>query len=113
MAFSVLLQNIEAMRQRVGIDDDDLHKEIRGLKVGDVVRLTLVAGEKSVEGETVLVKIIDISDATYRGTLTGRPTAKALEGFEAGSTLTFAAMHIHSLKKATDEDEPVHHRRHH
>ena len=38
----VPIENIEEMRLREGIDDTELRKEIRRLKVGDFVRLTML-----------------------------------------------------------------------
>src|SRR5436309_2910036 len=44
MRNSVEIENIEAMRLLEGIDDVELREGIRGLAVGDLVKLTLLAG---------------------------------------------------------------------
>src|SRR5258708_6931518 len=40
MRHHIELENIEDMRREAGIDDVELREEIRGLRVGDSVRLT-------------------------------------------------------------------------
>ena len=40
----VEIENIEEMRLREGIDDVELRENIRSLKIGDVVRLTVLTG---------------------------------------------------------------------
>src|SRR5437764_1036180 len=44
MRHRVKIEDIEEMRQRQGIDDAELREAIRGLEVGDLVRLTLLTG---------------------------------------------------------------------
>ena len=65
------IENIDEMRRREGIDDVALRDEIRGLKVGDFVKLTLLSG----------------------------PASAALSDLRAGAALAFTAAHIHSLLK--------------
>jgi hypothetical protein len=93
----VRIQDIEAMRRREGIDDVELRQEIHALGVRDFVRLTLLTGDPSFAGETVLVRVTAIRGSSFRGVLVRRPTAKGLSGLPAGSPLTFTADHIHSL----------------
>ena len=48
----VRIENIEEMRLHEGIDDTELRKEIRALKVGDFVKLTLLARAGSFESDS-------------------------------------------------------------
>ena len=57
MASLVEIENIEEMRRKEGIDDVELRMEIRQLKVGDHVRLTISSGSKF--HGTVLVRITE------------------------------------------------------
>ena len=41
MRHTIVIENIEEMRRREGIDDVELREAIRGLRVGDFVRLRL------------------------------------------------------------------------
>ena len=47
------IENIEEMRLREGIVDVELRDQIRGLQIGDLVKVTLLAMAKSGAGETV------------------------------------------------------------
>jgi hypothetical protein len=96
MAQTVLIEDIAGRRRREGIDDPELRDDIRGLAVGDLVRLTLRADQSPV-GETVVVRITEVSAAGYRGALAGKPASKTLAGLGAGFALAFTADHIHSL----------------
>ena len=100
----VRIQDIEAMRRREGIDDVELRQEIRALGVRDLVRLTLLTGDPSFAGETVLVRVTAVRGTSFRGVLVRRPTAKGLTGLLAGSPLTFSADHIHSLLRESSGD---------
>jgi hypothetical protein len=93
----IQIENIEEMRRREGIDDVELRAEIRGLRVGDLVRVTLTTGAKSVE--TLLVRITSIRGAEYRGKLADRPASAGLSKLRAGSPLAFTRAHIHSLPR--------------
>jgi hypothetical protein len=96
MAHAVLIEDIAGRRRREGIDDPDLQAEIRGLAVGDLVRLTLRA-EESATGETVVVRVTEVSAGGFRGALAGKPASKALAALAAGFAFAFTADHIHSL----------------
>jgi hypothetical protein len=96
MSHTVLIEDIGGMRQREGIDDVDLRDDIRGLAVGDLVRLTLRT-EQSPTGETVVVRITDVSRAGFKGALTEKPASKCLANLAIGFALSFSAAHIHSL----------------
>src|SRR5437588_3835250 len=79
----VLIEDIAKRRSQQGIEDDDLRDSIRGLLVGDLVRLTL-RSDQSPTGETVDVRITAIAEGGYRGTLAARPASKGLADLEAG-----------------------------
>src|SRR5262245_54184961 len=91
----VAIENIEEMRSRQGIEDTELQEEIRGLRVGDLVRLTLLPAPKV--SETLAVRITSISGSSFRGKLAERPASIGLATLRLGAVLTFTAAHIHSL----------------
>jgi hypothetical protein len=95
----IAIENIEEMRRREGIKDVELRKAIRGLEVGDFVKITLLTGAPSSAGETLLVEITGIKGREFLGKLTSRPTSAGLSKLKAGSPLTFTTAHIHSLRK--------------
>jgi hypothetical protein len=97
MRNTIAIENIERMRLQEGIDDVELKKEIRGLKVGDFVKLTLLTGMTTFE--TALVRIVSIRGLTYTGELTDKPAANSLSEARAGLPLDFMAAHIHSIPK--------------
>jgi hypothetical protein len=99
MRSPVEIEDIEEMRRREGIDDVELREGIRGLRVGDAVRLTLRAGAASA-GETLLVRITRIRGRAFQGRLAARPASARLASLRAGSLLDFTAAHIHSLPRA-------------
>lgn len=103
MRNSVRIENIEQMRLHEGIDDVELQKEIRTLKVGDFVKLTLLARAGSFE--TLVVRITRINGAALRGKLAGSPISKGLSDVRFGSPLAFTAAHIHSIPKGHAPDE--------
>jgi hypothetical protein len=97
----VEIENIEAMRLREGIDDVELRKLIRGLRVGDTVHLTFRAGTGSrTGGETLSVRITSIHGRTFRGKLAQAPASPGLTALQIGSTIAFTTEQIHSLPKA-------------
>jgi hypothetical protein len=93
----VEIENIEQRRCSLGIEDVELREAIRGLRVGDYVKLTILSDTKSSAGETLLVRITRISGSEFRGKLTDAPPASCL--LRVGSSLAFTADHIHSLGK--------------
>jgi hypothetical protein len=95
-AHCVLIEDIAGRRRREGIDDVDLRDGIRGLAVGDLVRLTLRA-EQSQTGETVVVRVTEIGAGGFRGALARKPASKTLAALGVGYTFGFTADHIHSL----------------
>jgi hypothetical protein len=97
MRNAVEIENIEGMRLRQGINDVQLREEIRGLRAGDFVKLTLRSGTKPSLGETLLVRITSIRGTTFRGKLADRPAAADLSNLAVGTPVVFTAAHIHSL----------------
>lgn len=91
------IENIEEMRRSQGIDDVQLRLDIRGLKVGDLVRLTLIG---TTAFETVLVRITSIRGSAFRGKLVTRPTSVGLSKTQAHAAVTFTTDHIHSILRA-------------
>jgi hypothetical protein len=106
MRMRVEIQNIEDMRRREGIDDIELRESIRRLRVGALVKVTLLTDAPGTSGETLLVRITSIQGDTFRGKLASRPTSANLSGLRIGRVLTFTGSHIHSLPAA----RPLHHR---
>src|SRR5262249_47230743 len=97
MRNTVVIENIEEMRREEGIDDVELRRQILGLKVGDRVKLTFLAGSNSLPGETLTVRITSIEGNSFRGKLADRPTSTRLSALRSGSTVVFTGDHIHSL----------------
>jgi hypothetical protein len=91
----IVIENIEEMRRQEGIEDVELREQIRGLQVGDFVKLTLLAG--AIGFETLAVRITSIRGAAFRGKLVSRPTLAGLARLRAGFPLAFTTDHIHSV----------------
>lgn len=106
MQHAVEIENIEQMRRREGIIDVDLHKAIRALRVGDVVRLTFVTETAPPTAETLAVRITRIQGSDFRGKLADNPLSVGLAALRRGSGVAFTWHHIHSLPKG----QPVHER---
>jgi hypothetical protein len=98
-ATCVEIEDIEKMRLSEGIEDVELRNEIRGLRVGDFVRLTLMTGTEPVTAETLLVRITRISGRAFRGKLADTPACTALAQVPARASVRFTATHIHSIPK--------------
>jgi hypothetical protein len=97
MTHLIEIEDIDTMRRREGINDVALREEIRELRVGDFVKLTLLSGTMS--SETVAVRITSIKGSAFRGKLAGSPTSAGFSTLRAGSALAFTTAHIHSLLK--------------
>ena len=63
----VVIEDIEEMRRREGIDDVELRQAIRGLRAGDCVRLTALTGDRVPVGKPLLVRITSIRGTAFRG----------------------------------------------
>jgi len=94
---AIEIEDIEEKRRQAGIDDVDLRQEIRGLRVGDVVKLTFMAGPHVFE--TLPVRITSMRGLAFRGTLAHKATAAGLSTVRVGSSVVFTAAHIHSLPR--------------
>ena len=99
MRIPVQIENIEEMRHQEGIDDAELRDEVRGLGVGDFVRLTLLSGTGPPAGQTLLVRITRVRGSAFRGVLASRPAADGESQLHLGSAVTFTTAHIHSLPR--------------
>jgi hypothetical protein len=99
MRHVVEFEDIEEMRRQQGIDDVELRDEIRGLRIGDTVKITLLPSPGALVGETVLVRITSIRDSAFRGKLVTSPTSPALASLGVGFPITFTTAHIHSVVK--------------
>lgn len=99
MRHPIEIEDIESLRLREGIDDVELREEVRGLRIGDLVRLTLLAGEEVQTSETVVVRLTYVRDRSFRGELANRPTSSRFARLRAGSSVAFAAVHIHSIPR--------------
>jgi hypothetical protein len=94
---TVEIEDIEQRRLLAGVDDVELRSAIRGLHVGDLVKLTFLTSTTSFE--TLSVRITSISGSVFRGKLADSPVAPALAVLRVGSPVAFTAAHIHSLVK--------------
>jgi hypothetical protein len=92
------IEDIEYLRRRNGIDDLKLQEDVRGLRVGNIVKLTFIAGPRATE--TLSVRITSIGSTVFRGKLTKAPTVPGLSKLRLESVIVFTADHIHSLVKA-------------
>jgi len=104
---AVEIENIEELRRQAGIDDVELHEEIRGLRPGDRVRLTfLVAGKPSARA-TVVVRVVRIRQGVFQGKLEKPPSGATLAGLPVNSNVSFTKDQIHSIlrRKATQDAE--------
>jgi hypothetical protein len=97
MRHAIEIENIEEMRSREGIDDVELREAIRGLRVGDFVRLTILTGTIRPVGHTVTVCLTHIRGDSFQGKLAERPAVAGLSKLRCGSLITFTRQHIHSL----------------
>jgi hypothetical protein len=106
MPKTIEIENIEQMRLRQGIVDFELRDQIRGLQIGDLVKVTLLAMARSDAGETVLVQITSIRANGFRGKLIHRPVSTGLSKLRAGLPIAFTKAHIHSIPKEQLTHEP-------
>ena len=97
MFSSFEIENVDKVRPRHGHDDVKFREEVRGLRVGDLVKLTLLSATESFTGETLLVRITRMQDSVFSGRLASQPTSACLAGVRVGSALAFTAAHIQSI----------------
>jgi hypothetical protein len=105
MRSRIVIEDIEDIRHRQGINDTELREQVRSLRVGDLVCLTLLSGAAAA-GETVPVRITRVRGTAFSGELTRRPALSGLSALRAGSLVVFAAAHIHSLPRGRETDTP-------
>jgi hypothetical protein len=99
----VAIENIEEMRLRAGIDDVELRESIRRLRVGDRVRLTLLADPDVPSGKTLWFRISRIKGSRFEGRL---DKGQGPAGLRPGALVSFTAAHIHSVfEGGTTDDE--------
>lgn len=100
MRHAIVIENIEALRRAVGIEDVELRGEIRGLRAGDVVRLTFLA-QAPPGSETLRVRITRVQRGTFRGRLADAPLSAWLSDLRLGSLVRFTSSHVHSVVRGT------------
>lgn len=96
---TIEIENIDQMRRQEGIEDVELRKEIRGLAIGDLVKLTLHTAANPAGKETLPVRITQVSGRNFQGELAAKPTVAGLTKLRVGAALSFSATHIHSVAK--------------
>jgi hypothetical protein len=99
MGKRVEFENIEEMRRQAGIEDVELREAIRGLRIGDFVRITPLTSGRSSPGHMLLARITRIEGNDFRGKLAGPAVSSARRGLRVGSAVAFTAAHIHSVAK--------------
>jgi hypothetical protein len=102
MGKAVAIENIEEMRRLVGIDDVELRRSIRRLRVGDRVRLTLLAGPGQTAATTLWFRITRVEGSCFRGRLA---EGQGLAGLRPRAILSFTAAHIHSVAGGGPTDD--------
>jgi hypothetical protein len=97
MQTPVEIQDVEELRQRVGIDDVELRKQVRRLRVGDLVKLTFLA--RPGKAETLCVRITSVRRGRFGGDLVAGARTPQLSHLRGGSPVTFTRAHVHSVPK--------------
>lgn len=98
MSHLLKLENIEALREQVGIVDIELENEIRRLQVGDHVKVTFLTSNGSFQSNTVLVRITSVQNSSYRGKLLEKIDVGKV-ALKRGTVVKFDHRHIHSITK--------------
>jgi hypothetical protein len=98
MKGTIEIENIEELRHDEGIDDIELRASIRELRVGDLIKLTLLAANAA--AETLLVRVTRIRGLAFTGTLTRKPLSRCLAELDIGQEIAFNSAHIHSIPAA-------------
>ncbi len=105
----IVIEDIVELRRQQGIEDVELREQIRGLRVGDLVRLTLLGSGTA--AETLAVRITSIRGGAFRGKLADSPVLSGLLPLREGFPLAFTADHIHSVAKRRPDGDVVNGRR--
>ena len=94
------IENIEALRRLAGIDDVELHDQVRRLRSGDCVKLIVLSPDRPDTGAVVLVRITSIKGDAFRGRVVARTDPVRLPRRCVGSVVAFTPDHIHSVPRA-------------
>jgi hypothetical protein len=94
---AILIEDIEAVRLREGIEDVQLAVQIRRLRVGDAVNLTFLPHAEAFPGILLVVRITSIAGLVFRGKLMHAPGRSRRPELRRGRSLTFTAAQIHSI----------------
>ncbi|HEX3314791.1 MAG TPA: hypothetical protein VHR72_07875 [Gemmataceae bacterium] len=92
---TILIENIDDVRKREGIDDVVLRNEIVRLKAGDQVRLSVSSDGR--QFEMLAVRITSLKGNAIRGKLLDKPRSRGLGTLAPGSAMKFAASQVHSI----------------
>jgi hypothetical protein len=76
---TVEIQDVERLRRQAGIDDVDLRRQVRRLRVGDVVKLTFLAGG----GKFEIIRITSVRRRRFSGDLDSAATLPSWPGCAA------------------------------
>lgn len=101
---AIEIENIDELRLREGIDDVELHEDIRRLQAGDHVRLTFLSGPNL--RETLTVRITSIQGKRFRGRVSDRAARPEAVGLRSDALVMFTAGQIHSIATAKEEVVP-------
>jgi hypothetical protein len=101
MRISIQIENIDELRRCNGIDDIELHEDIRRLRVGDHVFLTFLSGINL--RTTVPVRITRIRAGRFRGRLASPIARPELLGLRPNALVSFTAGQIHSIAQPKTE----------
>lgn len=97
MRHALQLQDIEEMRRENGIEDVELRRGIRALRVGDCIKVSLITSAPSFE--TVQVRITSIRGSKFRGKLAKNKDHSRPSKHAPALTVAFTTAHIHSIVK--------------
>jgi hypothetical protein len=98
MQTPIEIQDVEELRQRAGIDDVELREQVRRLRVGDLVKLTFLAGPA--RAEILCVRLTSIRRGKFSGELVSGARTPQLAHLCRGSLVTFTRDHVHSVPKS-------------
>jgi hypothetical protein len=95
----IVIENIQELRRREGVEDVELADQIRALAAGDIVKLTFLADGRTFPGEVLSIRITSIKGSKFRGKLLDSPASAGLADLRAGAPVTFTAANIHSVAR--------------
>ncbi len=100
MRLPIEIEDIDYLRHKEGIDDAELREEIRGLRIGDYVRLTFLVRDRLATRETLPVRITRIQGHHLSGRLSDQPLSRGLAKLRMGVLVHFVVAQIHSVAAA-------------